>query len=181
MSTQAGAAAASPQSQPLPLPLGHALIVTIGVLVAVAGFIALGAWLHVKPLYAGFLLLWVWSALDKLSLKALPAALLGALAGTGLSYVLQSGTATGNSALVMLAIGLMLGAVFLVVAGRAALVCNQSMMLFITVLNAPLLQSDEDFRGVTIAIACSAVWFGAIAWVIARLTAGKAASATGDS
>ncbi len=177
MSTKAGAAATSPQL----LPLGHALIVTIGVLVAVAGFIALGAWLHVKPLYAGFLLLWVWSALDQLSLKALPAALLGALAGAGLSYLLQTGTATGNPQLIALALGLMIGAVFLVVAGRAALVCNQSTMLFLTVLNAPLLQSGEDFRSAIIAVALSAVYFGVIAWIIARLTAGKAVSATGNS
>jgi hypothetical protein len=165
MSTQDGAAAAHPAQ----LPMGQALIVTIGVLVAVAGFIALGAALQVKPLYAGFLLLWVWSALDKLAMHALPAALLGALAGAGLSYLLQTGTATGNPQLIALALALMIGAVFLVVAGRAVLVCNQSTMLFITVLNAPLLQSGEDFRGAIVAIALSAVYFGVIAWVIGRL------------
>jgi hypothetical protein len=174
MSAEAGSVAAAP------LPLGQALIVTIGVVVAVAGFVALGTWLHVVPLYGGFLLLWVWSALDNLAVKALPAALLGALAGAGLSFLLQTGTAAGSPMLIILALGLMIGAVFLVVAGRAKRICNQSTMLFITVLNAPLLQSGEDFRGVTVAIALGAVWFGAIAWGIARLTPRPAASATGN-
>ncbi len=175
MSSEAGAAAASP------LPLGHALIVTIGVVVAVAGFVALGAWLHIVPLYAGFLLLWVWSALHTLSFKALPAALVGALTGAGLSFLLQTGTAAGSPALILLALGLMIGAVFLVIAGRAALLCNQSTMLFITVLNAPLLQSGEDFRAITVAIALGALWFGSIAWIVSRMMPGPAASATGDS
>ena len=163
MTTPAGAAA------PIQLPLGQALIVTLGVIVAVAGFVALGAALHVVPLYAGFLLLWVWSALHGLSLKALPAALAGALTGAALSFTLQTGAAMASPALIALALLLMIGALFLVVAGRAALLCNQSTMLFITVLNAPLLQASEDFRGVTLAIMLGAVWFGMVAWVVGKL------------
>ena len=171
MSSETGPAGAHP------LPLGHALIITIGVIVAIAGFVALGAFLHVGPLYAGFLLLFVWSALDNLAMKALPAALLGALSGAGLSFLLQTGAAAASPALIVLALALMILALFLVVAGRAALVCNQSTMLFITVLNAPLLQAGEDFRGVAVAIALSAVWFGTIAWAVGRLTQGPAAAA----
>jgi len=163
MSTPAGAAT------PTQLPLGQALIITIGVIVAVAGFIAVGAALHVVPLYAGFLLLWVWSALHGLALKALPAALAGALTGAALSFTLQTGAAMASPALITLALLLMVGAVFLVVAGRAALLCNQSTMLFITVLNAPLLQAGEDFRAVTLAIVLGAMWFGAVAWVVGKL------------
>ena len=179
MSTQAGPPAASPLP-PNALPLGQALIVTLGVIVAVAGFVAIGAWLHVVPLYAGFLLLWVWSARDNLALKALPAALIGALTGAAFSFLLQTGTAAASPLLIVLALGLMIGAVFLVIAGRAALVCNQSTMLFITVLNAPLLQSGEDFRAVTAAIALGALWFGVIAWAISRFVTGPATSATGN-
>lgn len=164
MSTPSASAGAPPQ-----LPLGQAAIVTLGVIVVVAGFIALGAWLRVTPLYVGFLLLWAWSALHQLSLKALPGALIGALAGASMSFLLQTGTATGNMALVTLALLLMIAAVFLVVAGRAALVCNQSTMLFITVLNAPVIQKGEDFRQVIVAITLGALWFGVVAWVISRI------------
>jgi hypothetical protein len=38
-----------------PIDTGVALGITGGVIVAVLGFVALGAWLHVAPLYAGFL------------------------------------------------------------------------------------------------------------------------------
>lgn len=162
MSTTAGAAA------PKQLPLGQAAIVTLGVILVVAGFVALGAWLHVTPLYAGFLLLWAWSALHELSLKALPGALIGALTGAGMSFLLQTGTATGSPALIALALALMIGAVFLVVAGRAALVCNQSTMLFITVFNAPVIQAGEDFRQVLLAVVLGALWFAAVVWLISK-------------
>ena len=184
MSTSAGTAAPAAPMPPAQMPLGQAAIVTLGVIVVVAGFVALGAWLHVVPLYAGFLLLWAWSALHELSLKALPAALAGALAGAGMSFLLQTGTALANPALIALALLLMIGAVFLVVAGRAAFFCNQSTMLFITVLNAPVIQKGEDFRQVILAVVLGALWFGAVAWVISRFVpapAGvSAASAAGD-
>lgn len=171
MSTPAGAAA------PHRMPLGQAAIVTLGVIVVIAGFIALGAWLRVTPLYAGFLLLWAWSALHELSLKALPGALIGALVGASLSFMLQTGAMMHSPQLIVLALLLMIGAVFLVVAGRAALFCNQSTMLFITVLNAPVIQAGEDFRQVIVAIALGAVWFGAVAWVISRFVPAPAAPA----
>ena len=171
MSTPAGAAALHRMS------LGQAAIVTLGVIVVIAGFIALGAWLHVTPLYAGFLLLWAWSALHELSLKALPGALIGALVGASLSFMLQTGAMMHSPQLIVLALLLMIGAVFLVVAGRAALFCNQSTMLFITVLNAPVIQAGEDFRQVIVAIALGAVWFGAVAWVISRFVPAPAAPA----
>ena len=162
MSTPAGAAA------PQQMPLWQAAIVTLGVIVVIAGFVAIGAGLHVTPLYAGFLLLWVWSALHELSPKALLPALIGGLAGAGMSFLLQTGTASGNAAIIVLALLLMIGALFLVVAGRAALVCNQSTMLFVTVFNAPVIQAGEDFRQVIIATALGAVWFGAVVWVVSR-------------
>lgn len=171
MSTTAGAAA------PHQMPLGQAAIVTLGVIVVIAGFIALGAWLHVTPLYAGFLLLWAWSALHELSLKALPGALIGALAGAGMSFLLQTGTAMGSAPVIVLALALMIVAVFFVVAGRAQLVCNQSTMLFITVLNAPVIQAGEDFRQVIIAVVLGALWFGAVAWVISRIVPSPAPAA----
>ena len=89
MSTSAAAAA------PHPMPLGQAAIITLGVIVVIAGFVALGAWLHVTPLYAGFLLLWAWSALHELSLKALPGALIGALTHQAAS-VLRAPKAGGD-------------------------------------------------------------------------------------
>jgi len=170
MSTTAGAAA------PKQLPLGQAAIVTLGVIVVVAGFVALGAWLHVTPLYAGFLLLWAWSALHELSLKALPPALIGALAGASLSFLLQTGTAMGSVPIIALALALMIVAVFLVVSGRAALVCNQSTMLFITVFNAPVIQAGEDFRQVLVAVVLGALWFSAVVWGISRIVPTPAAT-----
>lgn len=166
----------STPAAPPQVPLGQAAIITLGVVVVIAGFVALGAWLHVAPLYAGFLLLWAWSALHELSLKALPGALIGALTGASLSFMLQTGAAMGSVQLIVLALLLMIVAVFLVVAGRAALFCNQSTMLFITVFNAPVIQAGENFRQVMVATVLGAVWFGLVAWVISRFVPAPAAA-----
>ena len=77
----------------------------------------------------------------------------------------------------MLALGRMMVALFLVVAKRMAIACNSSTMLFITVLNAPVVQHHEDFRAVFVAIVLSVIWFGAIAWAIGRLVAARTAPA----
>ena len=109
--------------------------------------------------------------------KALAPSLLGALAGTGMSYLLQLGTHTANVQFIVLALMLMTIALFCVIAKRLPTLCNASTMLFITVLNAPPVQQHEDFRAIAAAVVLSVVWFGGITWIIGRVVAGRTAPA----
>lgn len=158
---------------PAILPLGTALVVTIVGLAIIIGFIAIGALLHVVPLYAGFLFLWYWTSVTHSSPAALAPAVIGSLVGAGLSYMLQTGTATGNAPLALAALGLMIVALFLVIAGRLPTICNAATMLYVTVFNAPILQKSEDFRQVILATVLGLIWFGGTimtaAWLAARL------------
>ena len=158
-----------------PIATGPALGITAAVIIALIGFIALGAWIDVAPLYAGFLFVWLWSTLDTMDFKALAPSLVGALAGTGMSYLLQLGTHTANVQFIVLALLLMIIALFCVIAKRLPTLCNASTMLFITVLNAPPVQQHEDFRAITAAIVLSVLWFGGITWIIGWVVAGRAA------
>ncbi len=168
----------SESTQAAPPPsAGIAAAITLAVVILIAGFIALGTALHLQPLYAGFTLLWFWSTVDMSDLKKLPAAVIGALAGTGTSYIVQIGASTGNTGLVVAALLIIVLALFLLIAQRMPLIFNPSYMLFVTVMNAPLIQAGENFLNVFASIALSALYFGGIFLIGTRVMAGRAARA----
>ena len=162
------AVAHTPGTPPV-LPLMTALVVTAIAVALIIGFAVIGAALHVVPVYAGFLLLWYWTSVTHSDLRALAPAVIGGLVGTGLSYLLQTGTALGNGPLIIGALALMVVALFLVIAGRLPLVCNASTMLYVTVFNAPVIQQGEDMRRVMLATVLGMVWFGVTIGVLGRL------------
>jgi hypothetical protein len=146
-----------------------ALVITAIAVALIVGFVVIGAVLHVVPVYAGFMLLWYWTSVTHSDLRALAPAVIGGLTGTGLSYLLQTGTALGNVPLIVGALVLMVVALFLVIAGRLPLVCNASTMLYVTVFNAPVIQQGEDFRRVMLATVLGMVWFGVTIGVLGRI------------
>lgn len=150
-------------------PLLTALVITIVAVVLIAGFVVIGAVLHVVPVYAGFLLLWYWTSVTHSDLRALAPAVVGGLTGAALSYLLQTGAAAGNVPLILGALALMVVALFLVIAGRVPLFCNASTMLYITVFNAEVIQKGEDFRQVIVATVLGMIWFGATIGLLGRL------------
>ena len=162
------ATAAVPGTPPVQ-PLLTALVITVIAVVLIAGFVVIGAVLHVVPVYAGFLLLWYWTSVTGSDLRALAPAVVGALTGAALSYLLQTGTAAASAPLILIALGLMVAALFLVIAGRLPLFCNAATMLYVTVFNAPALQKGEDFRQVIVATVLGLLWFGLTIGLLGKL------------
>lgn len=158
-----------PPGTPPVQPLMTALVITVIAVVLIAGFVAIGAALHIVPVYAGFLLLWYWTSVGHSDLRALAPAVVGGVTGAMLSYMLQTGAAMGNVPLILGALGLMVVALFLVIAGRLPLFCNGATMLYVTVFNAPVIQKGEDFRAVIVATVLGLVWFGLCIALLARL------------
>ena len=156
-------------------PLMTALVITVIAVVLIAGFVVIGAVLHVVPVYAGFLLLWYWTSVTHSDLRALAPAVVGGLTGAALSYLLQTGAAMASVPLILAALGLMIVALFLVIAGRLPLFCNASTMLYVTVFNAPALQKAEDFRQVIVATVLGMIWFGLTIGLLGRLAPAPAA------
>ena len=156
-------------------PLMTALVITVIAVVLIAGFVVIGAVLHVVPVYAGFLLLWYWTSVTHSDLRALAPAVVGGLTGAALSYLLQTGAAMASVPLILTALGLMIVALFMVIAGRLPLFCNASTMLYVTVFNAPALQKAEDFRQVIVATVLGLIWFGLTIGLLGRLAPQAAA------
>lgn len=155
------------------MPLGTAAVVTFGLVLVIAGYIALGSALGLVPLYAGFLLVWYFGAIDLLEPGALPAVAVGALCGTGTAYLLQQGLALYGPAGTLPVLALIVLALFCQLVGWLPLAINRAYMLYLTVMAAPLLQAQEDFVPVFAAIVVATIYFGGIALIARRLSAAR--------
>lgn len=157
---------------------GRAAIVTGGVTLLIAGFVALGLLLGLTPLYAGFLLLWYWGSIDLVEGKALAPLLVGACGGTATAWLLQYGAVHGGLVGVLPVLGLIIAAIYVQLRGWLPLLINRPYMLYLTVMAAPLLQAGESFAHVMAAIVAATLYFGAIVIagraVLARRTAASA-------
>jgi len=141
---------------------GMAAVVAGGVVVLIAGFIALGFLLGLTPLYAGFLLLWYWGSVDLVEGKALLPLLVGACGGTATAWLLQYGAVHGGLAGALPVLGLIVAAIYFQLRGWLPLLINRPYMLYLTVMAAPLLQSGESFAHVMAAIVAATLYFGGI-------------------
>ncbi|UKK84121.1 hypothetical protein L7H23_16360 [Sphingopyxis sp. BSN-002] len=141
---------------------GQAAVVTGGVVLLIAGFIAFGLLLGLTPLYAGFLLLWYWGSVDMVEGKALAPLLVGACGGTATAWLLQYGAVQGGLAGAAPVLGLIVAAIYCQLRGWLPLLINRPYMLYLTVMAAPLLQAGESFAHVMAAIALATLYFGGI-------------------
>jgi hypothetical protein len=141
---------------------GVAGVVTGGVVLLIAGFIALGFLLGLTPLYAGFLLLWYWGSVDMVEGRALASLLVGACGGTATAWLLQFGAVHGGLAGVAPVLGLIVAAIYAQLRGSLPLLINRPYMLYLTVMAAPLLQAGESFAHVMAAIVAATLYFGGV-------------------
>ena len=156
------------------LPVGMAALVTLGLVVVIVGYVFLGAAAGITPLYAGFLVLWYFGGIDNLETKALPALAIGALAGIATSGLVQYGAVHWGPTGAIPGLIVIIIAIFFQLAGWLPLVINRAYMLYVTVMGAQLLQAQEDFTKVALAMLLGTVYFGGIVFV-GKLIAAKRA------
>lgn len=149
--------------------------ITLGVIVLVIGFLVIGAWLSLAPLYAGFLLLWYFGSIDMLDTKALPALAIGAIAGTLTAWLLQAGVAQAGAIGAVPALVVIVAAIFCQLVGWLPIAINRAYMLYVTVMAAPLLQRHERFEHVLPAIAVATIYFGGAVLLGRRVLAARSA------
>lgn len=157
------------------LSLGSGVLLLIVALAAIAGFAALGSALGLAPLYAGFLLVWYWSTVDKLDFKRAPATVFGAIGGAATAWIYQLVTQTGSTVGLVAFLLLIVAAIFIQIMNYLPFLINASYMLFLTVGGAPLIQGGEKFEKFTLAILISAIYFGGLIFVGTRLVMATAA------
>jgi hypothetical protein len=169
-----------PGATPRPTPL-KALLLLFGAVLLVVGYIVLcGVLLGDKEVYAGFLFLLCWSALEHLKLERLPATILGAAIGLGLGVLLKlllSGSLGATGGYIFGA--LMLPVVYCQLMGWLPLLINFTTMTFLAVTTIPDIQAGGDFRGAAIALVAGILYFGLVLGFATRKRGQGAGAAAG--
>ena len=163
---------------PLPPPplagLGVAGVIFAGI-VMWAGIC--GALLSVTSMFAGFMVLWYWAKVEHLVMARLPATVLGALVGIGLSWVmLLCAQAYGGPGFAF-GLFLLFIAIYLDLIAVMPLLFNASTMLFSLVSAAPLIQLKINWLEFCLAAAGGGVFFGGfvagVMWLAGKMVRQK--------
>jgi hypothetical protein len=164
-------------SAPVSLSLKDGVLLTLAVTIGIVGWVALGGGvLHLKSLFASFLLVWFWATVEKAEHRRLPSAVAGALLGLALSWVFRTAPALWGNAGMIGAVLLIVVVLFVQIMNWAPFVVNASCMLFLTVGNIPALLASADFLEVGAAVVAGAAFFGLLVWLVKLYAARKAAA-----
>ncbi len=123
-------------------------------------------------LFGGYLMLWYWANVEQLSLRRLPAALLGALTGIGIAWILVYGPAVYGTAGLIAGLLLLVVALYLDTLKAVPLLFNAATMLYVTVAAAPLVQLKVDWIELILATIGGGLFFAgfveAVKWIAAK-------------
>ncbi len=155
------------------LPPATALLVLIGVVLALAAYPALGALVHVGPLFVGLLMLFYWYSMKGGAVEALPGGVVGSLGGAVNAMLFSlPGVTPGVAALIGLVA--LIVALYALLAGFLPLVFNSAYMLIVTAATIPAVLARPDPVGMVAAVGLATGYFGAITvgvrWIRARRT-----------
>jgi hypothetical protein len=165
---------ATPSSTPTPL---QGLFIVAAVIVAIVAYLALCTQLRLTSPYAGFLFLFYWTGVKQAAAREYPPALLGALGGVALAfllYALPPAIGTAGFAVALLAI---CAAIYALVMGWLPLVVNNAMMLLLTVGTIEAIQRAADFAGMAASILLAAA-LGGLLLLVSRAMARRGSAST---
>ncbi|WP_374528672.1 hypothetical protein [Novosphingobium sp.] len=153
-------------------------IVGLGILVivvaAIIGWVVVGGhYLSEISLFGGFLMLWYWANVEQLSIKRLPAALIGALVGIGLAWLLFKGTVILGDKGGLIGLVVLILALYLDILKAVPLLINASTMLYVTVAAAPLVGLKVDWLELCFATVGGGLFFAAfveaVKWIAGKV------------
>lgn len=162
--------AANPSLQKAPLTPVAGFVVLFAVVAAVAGYLMIAAAAGIEGMWAGFLWLLCWAAIEHMEKSKFGACLIGSFCGLLMAWLLHAGPAAAGAAGLVPALLLVLAAIYCQIMGWLPVAINIATMLFLTVGTIPAVQQRADFADMAMAILLAALWFGAIGWGVARLT-----------
>lgn len=173
MNGQTSGAEAAPEAPPGPV---GGIVVTLIVVGLIVGWIIIGSALFDtkgETFFASFLLLWFWANNEKLEVKRLPSATLGALFGIGLAWLMHTLPAEYGSTGLAIALLAVVVSLYVQTCNFVPLIVNASAMLFLTVAAAPLIMTQVDWVNMVIATILGAIYFAAFAegakWLAAKM------------
>jgi hypothetical protein len=151
-------AAAAPQ-----MTVSAGIQVLLFVVVAIAIWIVLTMVLKIHAGFAGYLILWYWTTVERADFARLPFVVVGGLVGVALAWQLSFLVAHYGMAGLAVALIVIMAAVFVQIMQTGGLFINNSTMMFLTVLTAPQMAGVHVTDAIA-AVALGTVYFGAIVY-----------------
>ena len=158
---------------PPPGPIAGLAILGIVLVLIVAWFVLSTQVLHLAEtsLVGGFMMLWYWANNEQLEIRRLPAAIIGAVVGIGLSWALVYGATNYQGAGLTAALLLLVLALYLDIIKALPLIVNTSTMLYDTLAAAPLVQLHVNWIELVISTVVGGLFFGGVVEGLKRLAA----------
>lgn len=154
---------------------GAGIVILLVVVIGIVGWIAIGSAISLTSFYASFLFLWYWATVDKLDIRKFLPSMIGALIGIALAwgvYALpaQLGEVPGT----ILALCLILLALYVVIIERVPFAFNPALTLYLTVVAAPALLTTSNFGELALATLLGGAFFAlfvtAVTLIVAKLS-----------
>lgn len=142
------------------------LVVLVCVIMATAAYIGIAMGLGIVPLYAGFIFSLYYGGFKESDTSELPGALVGSLGGVLLATLLHVlPHDLGNIGIGIVGV-LILGSVYALMMGWAAILFNYAFMLMLTVATIPTVQTEARFLGIACSILLAAAMLGGLPMII---------------
>ena len=132
------------------------------VILAVAAFIGISTAVGLTSVYGGFLFVFYFAGLCHAAPDKFAPAVAGAFCGLGIAFLLAELPAMMAHVGMVLALVLVLAAVYALIMGWAPLLVNHAAMLFLTVGTIPALQQKTTLADMALSVALAAGLMGAL-------------------
>ncbi|MBL4802253.1 MAG: hypothetical protein JKY45_10190 [Emcibacter sp.] len=150
------------------LPPLRALIVLMGVVVLISGYMVIAHFLDIHSTFAGMFLVFYLFGVEGGELQALPKSFIGALGGMATAIIFAWPGLDPDLA-GLLGLVAVLVAIYCLLIGFAPILFNHAFMLYLTVVLIPVVLLEADFTGMLAALVLSGVYFGGFLWVVQAL------------
>ncbi len=151
---------------------GQGLLVLLAIVALVAAFIWMTHALGITQVWAGFLFILYWAAIEHVQMERLVPSVAGALAGFAIAWSIQILPPLLGGAGWAIVLGTILVAVYCQIMGWLPVVVNIATMLFLTVGSIPAVQQHADLSNAFAALLSGIVYMAVLVvggkWVASR-------------
>ncbi|PKB25469.1 hypothetical protein B0I00_0669 [Novosphingobium kunmingense] len=163
----------SAEAAPPPGPaigFGILIVVLIGLIVWT---VLMTRFVTPLSLFGGYLMLWYWANIEQLAIRRLPAALVGAMTGIALAWILVYAPAHYGTAGLIIGLLALIVALYLDILKAVPFAINAATMLYVTVAAAPLIQLKVDWIELILATIGGGLFFAgfveSIKWLAGKV------------
>ena len=156
----------------------QAVLIVVALVPLLGALIAMGTMIGVANfLFAGYIFLLYWTGMKAMAPAEFLPALVGALGGLGLAYLVHELPVAFGVPGFAVAMAGVAGSIYLLIRGQAAVLVNYAFMLLLTIGTCAAFTTDADYAAAAAAIVLAALYSGGIVLLGMTIMSRKAKAA----